>query len=73
MPDGARIKATDRLLMPLCYAVMHVAYGAGWILGFVAEDTRRARRAKRQPAPRMDAPLSGTLEEVLLADATAKG
>ena len=73
VPDGTRIKASDRFLMPLCYVVMHVAYGAGWILGFVAEDTRRARRSKRQSAPRIDAPLNGALEEVLLAEATAKG
>lgn len=72
VPDGVRAKASDRLLMPLCYVVMHLAYGAGWILGFVAADTRLARRSKRRPADRIDAPLSGALEELLLGDATAK-
>jgi hypothetical protein len=71
VPDGVRVGVTERLLMPLCYVVMHLSYGAGWVLGFVAQDTRRARHSSRHPAPDIRAPLSGALEEVICAHANA--
>jgi succinoglycan biosynthesis protein ExoA len=72
VPDGVRVSVSERLLMPLCYVVMHLSYGAGWVLGFVAEETRRARRSRLHPAPDIHSPLRGALEEVLDCHANAR-
>jgi hypothetical protein len=69
--DRIQVGARERLLMPLCYLVMHLSYGAGWISGFTTEDTRQARRSIRHPAPDIHTPLSGELEEVLCVHSSA--
>jgi glycosyltransferase involved in cell wall biosynthesis len=70
--DRIQIGARERLLMPLCYLVMHLSYGAGWIFGFATGDTRRARRSIRHPAPDIHTPLSGQLEEAVYVHASAR-